>query len=215
MLHNLTKILSFATGGPWDTADESRIFRRGRSGFEEVCVRYGLIPETTQQGARRKVLQVVDELERLLEMDRGYARSQIHELLAQAPRTRSASSAISRIGRKRSRKEICRGRLISSRPVNSLRPYGAAGKKRLELATPAAKWRRRPPTIQAATLPAPLPNLYGRLQPACGPMPAGTVGLQADWERVGVRIEPALLVGFPDQIFVLGRLAAGLSWTVL
>lgn len=48
-------------------------------------MRYGLIPETTQQGARRKVLQVVDELERLLEMDRGYARSQIHELLAQAP----------------------------------------------------------------------------------------------------------------------------------
>ena len=41
------------------------------------------------------------------------------------------------------------------------------------------------------------------------------IGLQADWERVGVRIEPALLVGFPDQIFVLGRLAAGLSWTVL
>ena len=41
------------------------------------------------------------------------------------------------------------------------------------------------------------------------------VGLQAGGERLGIRLEPALLVGFPGVIFVGGRLAAGLTWTVL
>lgn len=39
------------------------------------------------------------------------------------------------------------------------------------------------------------------------------VGLQVDWRSLGIRLEPALLGGFDETLFLGRRLAAGLTWS--
>lgn len=82
MLHDLTKILSFASGGQWSTEDERKIFAGGVAGLEEVRVQYGLLRETTVARQTRETMEMLDDLEALLRLERGVARTQIHAVLA-------------------------------------------------------------------------------------------------------------------------------------
>lgn len=86
MLHNITKVMAFACGGPWSTSDADLIFDRGEKGFEEVCVRYGILAETTEQRERRRMIRLVHELEDLLTGGRYLARTLIYDRLVAVQR---------------------------------------------------------------------------------------------------------------------------------
>jgi hypothetical protein len=79
-----TKILSFASGGTWDTEDRDIIIGDGLIGLERILVKYGLKSETTEDRHKRvrgeKKQTLIAQLEELLNEPRG-VETRVNELL--------------------------------------------------------------------------------------------------------------------------------------
>src|SRR3990167_5844330 len=59
-LHDATKLFAFSTGAEWDTKDPDCVWNGYTNGFEQLCVRYGQLGETTKERQQRQVREGLD-----------------------------------------------------------------------------------------------------------------------------------------------------------
>ena len=87
-IYDLTKVISFASGGEWSPEDTKLILDNGKDGLEEILFKYGLLKETTKQRIAREQLERENKLKELahnimvsFSKPRGEARPYINELI--------------------------------------------------------------------------------------------------------------------------------------
>jgi len=88
VIYDATKLLAFATDKEWSTEDRDAICDHGRSGLEQVLVKYGLLCEDQTTTGRQRVqaqslLGNLEELRALLNGPPYPSRTMIHEVLLQ------------------------------------------------------------------------------------------------------------------------------------
>jgi hypothetical protein len=82
-LFDMTKLLSFASGGKWDISDSKVILENPDEGFEEVMYKYGMIFETKKQKRELKKKIYKDFIKKIyecLELEQFPGRSALQEL---------------------------------------------------------------------------------------------------------------------------------------
>ena len=86
-LFDMTKILSFASGGKWDSGDGRRILENPDDGFEEVKYSYGMILETKKQkieaekeAEKQRYNDFTSKIKEYLELKQFPGRSALQEL---------------------------------------------------------------------------------------------------------------------------------------
>ncbi len=86
VFYDVTKIVSFASGGEWSPEDRDAILKDGMAGLEQIFVKYGLLQETTEERRKRERKEQTEtllvQLKLLLTKPRDSA-SQINQLLFQ------------------------------------------------------------------------------------------------------------------------------------
>lgn len=81
-LHDLTKILSFASGGDWSPNDQELILSHGVTGYERIAIKYGIIDESYVTNDKRFEI-FTTKFQEYISGDVSSNRTLIHELLVE------------------------------------------------------------------------------------------------------------------------------------
>jgi len=84
IFRNATKMLAFASGSDWDAEDGKLIIKSGKSGLEQVLVKYGLMKETTEDKRKGEIHAFLKKLKPLAFESMQVIRDETRRILSEA-----------------------------------------------------------------------------------------------------------------------------------